>query len=162
MGKSSLGRVLDPCALDAGAGPRARLRVEVPAAWLAEGADLAVTTPARLACARCDGGGCDACERSGALRAPADASARLVRTSVSPSPSGQTIAVRILHPFGPEHGIEQLLLELRAAGTPSACVARIAPLVPIAPGPTAATTPLPWPVLVAAVVAAILFALFGR
>ena len=76
VGKSSLGRVVDPGALDLSAGPRARLSVEVPEAWLAEGADVAVTAPARLVCARCDGGGCDGCARSGALRSPEGARLR--------------------------------------------------------------------------------------
>ncbi len=166
MGKSSLGRVVDPCALDAGAGPRARLCVEVPASWLAEGADLAITAPARLACARCDGGGCDTCERSGALRAPADAAARLVHASVSPAGAQLRIALRILHPFGPDHGIEQLLIELRVAGAPSACVARIEPPAPVAPATSGdlmrASEPLAWPALLAMVVLAVLCALFVR
>lgn len=161
MDKSALGRVLDPGTLDAAAGPRARLRVDVPAAWLAEGADLVVTAPARLACARCDGGGCDACERSGALRAPSDAGDRLVRATVSPSSAQRTIALRIPHPFGQAHGIEQLLLELRAAASPSPCVARVEPPVQVAPE-MAAGAPLPWPVFVVVVVAGVLFALFGR
>ena len=61
-----------------------------------------ITAPARLACARCDGGGCDACARSGALRSPADAGDRVVRppcrgrrrrrpsSSASPAPSAPT------------------------------------------------------------------------
>src|SRR5690242_3451348 len=82
VSKSSLGRVVDPRALDASSGARARLRVGVPAAWLAEGGELELRVPARLACARCDGGGCDGCARSGALRAPEPASARVVRAYV--------------------------------------------------------------------------------
>jgi hypothetical protein len=179
VGKSSLGRVLDPGALDASTGPRARLAVEVPAAWLAEGAELLVTAPARLPCARCDGGGCDACARSGALRAPESPDARVVRASIPPTP--RPVALRIPHPFGPDHAIEQLLLELRAGAAPSACVTRVPPppkaqtrmaAAPRRARPKArgrSATPargagggLPWSILVAAVVAAALFALLGR
>jgi hypothetical protein len=156
--RSPLGRVLDPSALDAGAGPRARLRIEVPAAWLVEGAELSVLAPVRLACARCDGGGCDACGRSGALRAPAGAGERVLHASVPRAPGGpQAMVLRIPHPFGPEGGIEQLLLELHAASMASPGVTRRAPpRVAIAGGGY-----LAWPVL-AAVVLAILFAVFGR
>lgn len=162
MPKSSLGRVLDPSALDAATGPRARLRITVPAAWLVEGADLAITVPARLSCARCDGGGCDACDRSGALRAPGDAAVRVIHASVPRASSGLApeppagIVLRISHPFGPVSGIEQLLLEVRASAAPSVGVTRRAPSVPIAGGAHRV-----WPVI-AAVAAAILFAIFGR
>ena len=162
MGKSSLGRVLDPRALDACPGPRARLRVEVPAAWLAEGADLLVTAPPRLSCARCDGGGCDACARSGALRAPADAGARVLRTRLpSGLATGAALVVRIPHPFGAEHEIHQLLLEVAASGAASACVVRIArpaALACAAPAPVR----MPVPLFVLAVAAAIVWMLFGR
>jgi hypothetical protein len=156
--RSSLGRVLDPAALDAGVGPRARLRIEVPADWFVEGADLAVTAPVRLSCARCDGGGCDACGRSGVLRAPADAGARVVHASVPRGSGGSSaIVLRIPCPFGPASGIEQLLLEVRASTGASPGVARHAPQsVAVAGGGHVA-----WPVLVA-VAAAILFAIFGR
>jgi hypothetical protein len=162
VGKSSLGRVLDPGALDAATGPRARLSVEVPAAWLAEGADLAVTAPARLPCGRCDGGGCDTCGRSGALRAPEVAGDRVVHARVpraAGAPHG--VALRILHPFGEEHAIEQLLLELRAGAAPSAGVTRVAPG---SRGDDALAVPprLPWPLLALALVAAVVLALFGR
>jgi hypothetical protein len=156
VGKSSLGQLLDPRALDACTGPRARLRVEVPAAWLAEGAEVAVTAPSRLACAHCEGGGCDGCGRSGALRAPAEAEARVVRACL-PSGELRAIAVRIQHPFGAGHGIVQLLLEVRASAAPSACVARIG-----APQTQRRTARVSWAIVTAAVVAAILFAIYGR
>jgi hypothetical protein len=176
VGKSTLGRVLDPRRLDACTGPRARLRVEVPAAWLAEGAEVAVTAPSCLACAHCEGGGCDGCARSGAVRAPPEAGARIVRATL-PSGDLRAIAVRIQHPFGAGHGIVQLLLEVRASVTPSACVTRIgAPrtqtgaawTAPSRPDGSPATrrtsTParISWSIMAAAVIAAILFAIFGR
>ena len=166
MGKSSLGRVLDPSALDACAGPRARLRVDVPAAWLAEGAVLLVTAPPRLACARCDGGGCDTCARSGALRAPAEAEGRVVHASLSPHPAGsRAVILRIPRPFGAEHDVHQLLLEVCVAEVASAFVVRVAPMVPAAQPPAPLVripAGLPWPMVALAAVATILWVLFGR
>jgi hypothetical protein len=171
--KSALGRVTDPSALDACEGPRARLAVEVPAAWLAEGADLVIAAPARLTCARCDGGGCDACGRTGALKSPAERDDRLLHVRL-PSPTGaagepQAIALRIPDPFGAEQEIAQLLLEVRPAEQPSASVSRIAPLAPLATtapsegGPLQLLRrPIPLPIFAVAVIAAVLFALFGR
>jgi hypothetical protein len=41
--------------------------IEVPVRWFVVGATLQVSLPRLLSCARCDGGGCDACERRGAF-----------------------------------------------------------------------------------------------
>lgn len=54
--------------LDAPRGPDVTYSVEVPGSWLAAGATITVELPRVLACAACAGGGCDACERAGALR----------------------------------------------------------------------------------------------
>ena len=48
-------------------GPDACHRIRVPRGWLTEGATIEVVLPRNLTCARCDGGGCDACDRSGAI-----------------------------------------------------------------------------------------------
>jgi hypothetical protein len=143
--EGSLGRVLDPAAIDADPGARARLRLDVPEAWLAEGADLELTAPGRLACARCDGGGCDGCARSGVVRAPEEAAARTLRASLPRLAGEAGVALRITQPFGPDHPIAQLHLELRAAATASAGVRRIV----AEPSITAAPTPLvlSWPVV---------------
>jgi hypothetical protein len=42
-------------------------RIRVPRTWLDAGAVLELELPRNLACAACDGGGCDACERAGAV-----------------------------------------------------------------------------------------------
>ena len=63
-------RLLDPDALDRKREPRGRASIVVPTAWLREGARLEVDLPTRLRCDLCDGGGCDACERSGGYRLP--------------------------------------------------------------------------------------------
>jgi hypothetical protein len=110
---SKLARVLDPEELDRAEGARGRLVVEVPDAWLAGGDTIEVVVPPRVACARCDGGGCDACGRSGALRLPEDEAARTLRLSL-PTTAEASI-VRLVRPLGPDAGLEQLWLELRAA-----------------------------------------------
>jgi len=42
-------------------------RVRVPGGWLDDGLLIEVELPRHLRCAACDGGGCDRCDRSGAL-----------------------------------------------------------------------------------------------
>src|SRR4051794_25652427 len=69
--EGALGRLLDPDALDAKVKePRGRVAIVVPTKWLREGARLSVALPQKLRCDLCDGGGCDACARSGAYRLP--------------------------------------------------------------------------------------------
>ena len=52
---------------DAPRGPDVSHRVRVPSDWLHEGLLIEIELPRHLRCAACDGGGCDTCERSGAL-----------------------------------------------------------------------------------------------
>ena len=66
MGQA-LGRVLRDEDLGGPRGPDATLRVTVPPAWLAESAWIELDLPRTLACAACAGGGCDLCNRSGAV-----------------------------------------------------------------------------------------------
>lgn len=158
----TLGRVTDPSALAACGRARARLRVEVPAAWLAEGAAIELTAPARLPCARCGGGGCDGCGRSGVLRAPAEAGERRIEARV-PALAADGVALRIPEPFGPEHPIAQIVLEICVAEGASAGVRRVA--APPLPEPTAAALSpgiSPWAWGVALAVLAILAALGSR
>ncbi len=149
----TLARVIDPTALDDDAGARARLRIDVPAAWLAGGAELEIVCPARLACARCDGGGCDGCGRSGALRAPVEAEARTLRARMPAGAEG--LAIRLPAPFGPGHPVDQLVLEIRPAEDPSAGVRRI-------PRPAAARIRWPAVAAVVAALAAVAAALLAR
>jgi hypothetical protein len=53
--------------LDLPRGPDAKHRIRVLSRWLDEGAVIELELPRNLACAKCDGGGCDACGRSGAV-----------------------------------------------------------------------------------------------
>lgn len=126
MDRNELGQVVDPEALDASAGARGRIRIEVPASWMNEGSAIEVAVPASILCDRCDGGGCDGCGRSGALRAPDDPRGRAVRLQV-PAGSGGGVAVRIVRPFGDEAAIEQLIIEVRAGASPSQGVVRRSP-----------------------------------
>src|SRR4051794_2515473 len=100
MSEQALGRILDPRVLDEGLGARGRVRIAVPAEWLAAGCRIDLVAPRRLPCARCDGGGCDGCGRSGVLRAPeAEADRHLAITL--PGTSNLAVALRLTDPFGP-------------------------------------------------------------
>jgi hypothetical protein len=159
LGESALGRVLDPRALDEGTGARGRLRFEVPAAWLDEGCRLDILVPRRVPCARCDGGGCDACGKSGVLRAP-DAEAERRLEILLPEACGDAVALRLVDPFGAGL-VEQLILEIRVGDASPSVTRLVDPPAPLALPPA----PLPWRgVLMAALaaVAAILAALFAR
>ena len=54
-------------ALDTPRGPDVLHRIRVPRAWLESGESVEFELPRNLSCAACDGGGCDLCERSGAI-----------------------------------------------------------------------------------------------
>ena len=121
---TELARLVDPEALDRCDGARAVLRVEVPAAWLREGGPIRVRVPRRLACARCDGGGCDGCSRSGVLRAPEDEPSRLVEATL-PATTAGAAALRIARPFEAGSAVEQLVLEVRAGAAATDGVTRL-------------------------------------
>ncbi len=53
--------------LDAPRGPDVTHRIRVPRAWLESGEAVEFELPRNLSCAACAGGGCDLCERSGAI-----------------------------------------------------------------------------------------------
>lgn len=130
MGEA-LSRVLDPSALDACDKPRGRLVIEVPRGWA--GAVIEVVIPARVACARCDGGGCDGCGRRGGHRVPGEHATRLVRVRLPAAIEGGVV-LRILRPFGEDGaGIAQLLLEARAGDAASVGVTWCEPAAPEAP-----------------------------
>ena len=63
----ALGRVLQKDDLEGPRGPDGRHRITVPAAWLEAGFWIELDLPRMLECASCRGGGCDACDRSGAV-----------------------------------------------------------------------------------------------
>jgi hypothetical protein len=61
-----LGKIM-PAAPDEGRGPDGVHKVRVLKDWLCQGATVDVELPRNLHCAQCRGGGCDRCERSGAI-----------------------------------------------------------------------------------------------
>lgn len=77
----------------------------MPPAWLKRGAVVELELPRHLVCAACDGGGCDTCERSGAVTLrergePAD----LVEVTL-PGEQGDTFVIRLPERGGlPPHG----------------------------------------------------------
>src|SRR5256885_1157700 len=72
MSAKVLGRVV--ASQDRPRGPDVQMSVGVPAEFIRDGATLQIELPRNLACAACEGGGCDACGRAGAvsLRGRAD------------------------------------------------------------------------------------------
>lgn len=129
-----LGRVVP--SMDRARGPDAKLSVCVPEEWILEGATIEIVLPRNLACAACEGGGCDACERSGAVslrgrREPAE----LVEV-VLPSKDWQRapvsgVLLRLADRGGlPAEASElprgNLLIALRVGSEPDAFVTRVA------------------------------------
>jgi hypothetical protein len=53
--------------MDVPRGPDVVHRIRVPRAWLEAGEVVELELPRNLSCAACDGGGCDVCERAGAV-----------------------------------------------------------------------------------------------
>jgi hypothetical protein len=121
---SALGRVLDPNAIDALTGPSGRLEVRVSPGW--GGQLVEVVAPARIACSRCDGGGCDACNRSGAIKLDPSPAHRTL-TACLPRDVSDGVALRILHPFGEGGALEILVLEVRPSDTPDPNVSVVTP-----------------------------------
>lgn len=116
----ALGRVVNVAALDECSEPRGRHAIEIPVAWI--GAEILVAVPARIVCARCEGGGCDGCNRRGGYRVEGDEQARAVRVQL-PLVMQETVVIRVVHPFGAAEGaIRQLHLEARVGEQASAGV----------------------------------------
>jgi hypothetical protein len=151
MGKAELGQVVDRGVLDASTGSRGRVRLAIPERWARDGGDIELTVPVRVTCARCDGGGCDGCERSGAHRTPAEPAGRTLRLRLPRDP-GCTVTLRLVRPFGDQAPLDQLLVEIDvSAGDASPGITRIEP--PPAP-PLARPARLRAPLVVALLVAA--------
>lgn len=135
-----LAQVTDVQALDALDGTAARVSIRVPATW--GGVTVEVSIPRMLTCDRCDGGGCDSCARSGALRAPKDGDVRRI-TMTLPTTIAPT-KIRLPTPFE-DPCIEQLFVEIRP-GELSDSVRRLSPERALA-APAAAPSPSMLPVM---------------
>ncbi len=160
-----LARVTDVAALEATTGACGRLELAVPEGWAATSVTLAIEAPRLLSCERCQGGGCDRCGKSGALRAPAAAAARRLELTL-PAGVKEGTLVRIPWPFGDEREaegereqqgdlvIEQLIVVVRFAATPSRGVHRA-----LVPAVAATTKSGPPPAVAIGLVLAVLVVL---
>lgn len=105
-----LARLLDPAALDAVEGPHGKMVVDLSSGQLGQAVEVVV--PRRLVCARCEGGGCDACGRSGAIRVHL-AEAERTTHFILPMEANERLLVRLVRPLGDDAGLEQLTIEVR-------------------------------------------------
>ena len=126
-------------------GPDVVHRIRVPRAWLEAGAVVELELPRNLACATCDGGGCDVCERAGAvaLRGRRELP-ELVRVTL-PSRNREAVAaapsvvIRIPEQGGLPaegsalpRGLLLLRVELSDAPDPGVCLVRARSSIPAA------------------------------
>jgi hypothetical protein len=131
---NTLGSVLDRDELDRAPGPWVRVDVNVPPEWAVEGASVEVEAPERAPCARCDGGGCDGCGRSGAVRLSPEPRDRTFELTL-PSTLDRAVTVRVTKPFGEASDVALAFCALRPSETPSRCrkIARLAVVSPSRP-----------------------------
>ncbi|HQY64563.1 MAG: hypothetical protein IPF92_22200 [Myxococcales bacterium] len=129
---AELARTLDRQALDLDPGPRVRIELAVPPDWARDGATVRVHAPARAVCARCDGGGCDGCERAGAFRLGASPDERAFDLTLPRGLSAEGVELRVSTPFGHGSPITQVLCRVRVCSVgegPRGC-ARVDVAVP--------------------------------
>lgn len=115
--------------LDARRGPDVAFQISVPREWF--GREIAVILPRNLHCAACGGGGCDRCDRSGAvtLRDREDEPVELRVRLPPPDVSSAAVCLRIPEEGGrateEELGRGHLLLTVRRGEQPSADVSLV-------------------------------------
>jgi len=121
---SVLGRVTGD--VEVPRGPDVEWKVHVPNSWLSEGATIRLELPARLPCAACGGGGCDACGRSGALTLEPKAEPLEVRLG-STAEGAQRIRLPHLGAASGQDGVPagHLYLLVGRNGAPSSRVTRV-------------------------------------
>jgi len=98
-----LGKVTEGAAAEP-RGPDVTHAIRVPEAWLANGATIELELPRTLHCAGCDGGGCDACQRAGAISIrERDAASEPLQVALpkSTQTSGRAVMLRIPEAGGP-------------------------------------------------------------
>lgn len=120
-------------------GPDVLYRIRVPAAWLESGEVIEFELPRNLACAACEGGGCDACERAGAItlrgrnELPELLSVTLPMRKPGAEGEGRGVVIRIPEQGGlpPEddHALPRglLLLRVEPAEVADPGITRVAP-----------------------------------
>lgn len=158
MPSQPLGQVVDVEAASRLEGAHVVVAVRVPRAWLARGEaiEIDVEAPERARCARCEGGGCDACERSGGVRLSPDPAARTFTVTL-PASLAEVSALRVPRPFGEGSPVGLVVCEVQLGEEAERCRLR-AP----APSARAPLPPVAWLAPVAAVLAALAWALLGR
>lgn len=151
---NTLGRVVDREELENAAGAWIRVELGVPPAWASEGASVEVEAPERVPCARCDGGGCDGCARSGAVRLDPALENRTFELTLPPSLL-HAVTVRVTKPFGDGSNIGLVLCVLRPSETPSRCrkLASLAMVAQAGPDQTLARYAVPFVIAVITAVA---------
>lgn len=103
--------------LDAPRGPDVAFQITVPEGWL--GREVALVLPRNVHCAACGGGGCDRCERSGAItlraRDEEPAQVRVSLPSAEVASAGVCLRIPELGGSSPEEGCGRghLLLTVR-------------------------------------------------
>lgn len=117
-------------------GPDVSHRIAVKRSWLERGDSIELTLPRNLACAACSGGGCDRCERAGAIsvRGRRDAVDTLVvplpKRSAEELAKDPVIVLRVPEQGGPapaELNLPRglLLLRITAASKSDAGIKRV-------------------------------------
>jgi hypothetical protein len=136
-----LARVFDRSELEGPRGADVRVRIVVPVEWLTGGVRVEVLLPRLAICATCDAGGCDLCDRGGAIatrgrKEPGE----IVEVELPPRAEGATLRVRGHGGTSTEEGLERglLLLEVR----PGSAVSEGVTLV-FAPAPPEEESPAP-------------------
>jgi hypothetical protein len=109
-------------------GPDLLLELTAPPDWLRQGERLSVELPRRLTCARCEGGGCDICERRGAFTLrEADEEADVVQLTLSQDVGEARLQIRVPDRGAPGAEGEapgQLVVSLSAGEAPSPGLSR--------------------------------------
>jgi hypothetical protein len=123
-------------------GPDVLHRIRVPQAWLESGEVIEFELPRNLACAACEGGGCDTCERAGAItlrgrhELPEILSVTLPIRQSDAEGEARSVVIRIPEQGGlpPEdgHALPRglLLLRVEPAEVADPGVTRVAPPAP--------------------------------
>jgi hypothetical protein len=128
--------------LDVPRGPDVVHRIRVPRAWFASGEVVEFELPRNLACAACEGGGCDRCGRAGAItlrgrsELPELLTVTLPALTTEEGSEARGVVIRIPEQGGlpPEHGDVLprglLLLRVEIAEAADPGVSRVVPAEP--------------------------------
>jgi hypothetical protein len=151
--KNALGTVVDRDAVAGAEGAHVSLSIVVLPRWAELGATVTVVAKERVVCARCDGGGCDGCEKSGAVRLPREAEARTF-TLVLPAKMAAPSAVRVPRPFGDASPVALAVCVVRLGDAAAGCALVSPEAAPEGP-PRSLVRALPVVAVVVALVAAL-------